>query len=240
MKRMGWHYDETTAYWANKILLPIELPIQPQYDGLDYRLREETWVKHILNPGFPEFCRYPDQPELLLCSPGNITGCFQDQLVLEALVLVVAWGRMTRSKGNIYQKSRLVIEETLLECLRLTESTNSVEDAWVLLVRRLGWGYVITSKCLHFLARSLGYETNPPVPIDNKVILDEVWPAFRKLINKHGISSDHPMPGGWWDKSVSWDAYNRYMTAINCWADAKGWTTTQLENTVFQEYYPYG
>ena len=189
MKRMGWHYDETTAYWANKILLPIELPIQPQYDGLDYRLREETWVKHILNPGFPEFCRYPDQPESLLCSPGNITGCFQDQLVLEALVLVVAWGRMTRSKGNIYEKSRLVIEETLLECLRLTESTNSVEDAWVLLVRRLGWGYVITSKCLHFLARSLGFETNPPVPLDNKVILDEVWPTFKKLIDKYGIST---------------------------------------------------
>jgi len=98
---------------------------------------------------------------------------------------------------------------------------------------------VITSKCLHFLSRSLGYETNPPVPIDNKVILGEAWPAFKKLIGKHNNSSHHPMPGVWWDKADSWSGYNRYMTAINCWTDARGWTTTQLESTIFQEYYPY-
>jgi hypothetical protein len=159
---------------------------------------------------------------------------------LEALVLVVAWGRMTRSKGNIYQKPRQIIDKTLLECLHSTEKNKGVEDAWKLLVKRLGWGDVITSKCLHFLVRSLGYETNPPVPIDNKVILGEVWPTFKKLINKHRGSSDHPMPYGWGDMSMSWTSYNRYMTAINCWADAKGWTTTQVESTIFQEYYPYG
>jgi hypothetical protein len=76
------------------------------------------------------------------------------------------------------------------------------------------------------------------VPIDNKVIIEEVWPTFKKLINKRRDSSDYPMPGIWWDNSAAWSSYNRYMTAINCWAKAKGWRTTQLECTLFQEYYP--
>lgn len=240
MKQMDWHYDETTAFWANRILIPVKLPIQPQYNGLDYRLREDTWKKHILEPSFPESCRYPKQDGALLCSPENIITCFQDRRVLEALVLTVAWGRMTRSKGNIYQKSNQVIEETLLECLELVEATHHVEYSWKLLVKRLDWGFVVVSKCLHFLARSLGYETNPPVPIDNKVILGEVWPTFRKLINKDRRFSNYPMPGIWWDHSASWDGYNRYMTAINCWSNVVGWTTTQMECTIFQEYYPGG
>ena len=239
MKELNWEYDKTTAYWANRLLIPIKSKRPtPQYDGLDYRLWEDTWVKHILNSSFPEYCRYPQQQGSLLCSPSNIIRCYQEQKVLEALALTVAWGRMTRTKGNIYQKSNRVIEKTLSKCLRLTINTNSVEHAWNLLLRELDWGYVITSKCLHFLARSLGYESNPPVPLDNKVILNEVWPAFKKMINQHKSSSNYPMPGIWWDYSVSWSGYNRYMTAINCWANAVGWTTTQLENTLFEEYYP--
>jgi len=239
MAKLDWQLDDSTAYWAKRIPLPLDLPVQPQYDGLDYRLRKETWKKHLLKSRFPGYCRYPGQPESLLCSPENIIRCFQDQEVLAGLVLVVAWGRMSRSKGNIYQKSRRVIEGTLLDCLQSIQEKNSVEHAWKLLVKRLDWGDVITSKCLHFLSRSLGYETNPPVPIDNKVILGEVWPVFKKLIAKEITPSDSPMPGAWWDKADSWRSYNRYMTAINCWADTRGWTTTQLESTIFQEYYPY-
>ena len=239
MQRLLWHPDKITEFWAKKLSIPIksEHP-KLQYDGVDYRMREDTWAKHILQDHFPDYCRYPGFEGSLLCSPENIMNCFRDQNVLEGLALTVAWGRMTRSKGNIYLASIQVIEKTLLECLQLVEDKNSVEDAWKLLVKRFDWGPVITSKCLHFLARSLGYEANPPVPIDNKVIFGEVWPAFKRLINKHGRPSDYPMPGVWWDNSDSWTGYNRYMTAINCWADAKGWTTTQMECTLFQEYYP--
>lgn len=201
-------------------------------------MREETWIKHILNDRFPKYCHYPQQQGSLLGSPTNIIKCFQDQKVLEGLALTVAWGRLTRAKGNIYQKSKEDIEQTLLECFKMTENKNSVEDSWNLLVRELDWGYVATSKCLHFLARSLGYETNPPVPIDNKVFLDEVWPTFNKMISRFQDSSNNPMPKNWWDDSFSWNAYNRYMTAISCWSNDKGWTTTQLENTLFVEYYP--
>lgn len=240
MKKLVWNYDETTEYWAKRILIPLtesNHPVQ-QYDGMDYRMREDTWAKHILQDQFPDYCCYPYHEGTLLCSPSNIIRCFNDQKVLEGLALTVAWGRMTRSKGNIYTQSNRVIEETLRNCLGLIEKTNKIEDSWNLLVGRLKWSNVITSKCLHFLARSLGYSSNPPVPIDNKVIIKRVWPAFEKMIISNFNKSADKFPDTWWDNSTSWSAYNRYMTAINCWALNKGWTTTQLENTIFQEYYP--
>ena len=153
-------------------------------------------------------------------------------------MLIIGWGSLTRTKGGIYSQSLQQIEDTLLMCLNQTKSDNSIESSWNLLAGNLGWSYVITSKTLHFLARSLGYETNPPVPIDNKVILDEVWPAFRKTVKKERMLGIDVMPEGWWDRVSSWQPYNRYMTAISCWANLMGWTTTQVENTIFQEYYP--
>jgi len=241
MKYLNWQYDESTEYWAKRLLIPIKSKHpEPQYDGLDYRLREKTWKKHILKDSFPAYCHYPNQEGSLLCSPSNIIRCYRDQRVLEGLALTVAWGRMTRSKGNIYQESNQIIEETLQKCLRLIEKTNSVKDSWNLLVRRLHWSYVITSKCLHFLARSLSYSINPPVPIDNRVIINRVWHTFEEMVTNNFKASTEIFPEEWWDDAVSWNAYNRYMTAINCWASQKDWTTTQIENTIFQEYYPNG
>ena len=239
MKYLNWQYDETTEYWAKRLLIPIKSKHpKPQYDGLDYRLWEETWKKHILQDSFPGYCHYPNQEGSLLCSPSNIIYCFRDQRVLEGLALTIAWGRMTRSKGNIYQDSNQIIEETLHNCRRLIEETNSVKDSWNLMVKRLKWSNVITSKCLHFLTRSLDYSMNPPVPIDNKVIVNNVWPKFKEMIINNFTKGIDFFPEKWWDYSNSWSGYNRYMTAINCWASYKGWTTTQIENTIFQEYYP--
>ncbi|MFC2042957.1 hypothetical protein ACFLUA_02255 [Chloroflexota bacterium] len=239
MNNLYWQYDETTEYWAKKLLLPIKSmhPI-PQYDGMDYRLWEDTWKKHILKDSFPEYCQYPNEEESLLCSQSNIIHCFRDQKLLEGLVLTVAWGRMTRSKGKIYQKSNQMIEETLYNCLVLIEKTNSIKGSWNLLINRLNWSYVITSKCLHFLSRSLDYSTNPPVPIDNKVIINNVWPKFKEMVNNNFTLGIDSFPEKWWDYDNSWSSYNRYITAINCWASTKGWTTTELESTIFDEYYP--
>lgn len=240
MKNLNWQFDETTEYWAKRLIIPIveSKHPEPQYDGMDYRLWEETWKKHILQDSFPDYCHYPNHEGSLLCSPANIIRCFSEQKMLEGLALTVAWGRMTRSKGNIYKQSNQIIEETLLNCRKSIEKSNNISDSWNLLVGRLMWSNVITSKCLHFLARSLGYAANPPVPIDNKVILRRVWPTFEKMItNKFNQAADK-FPEEWWDKSNSWSSYNRYMTAINCWASSIGWTTTELESTIFQEYYP--
>ena len=85
----------------------------------------------------------------------------------------------------------------------------------------------MTSKTLHFLCRALGFQHDVPVPIDNKVILNRVWPRF-----KNGIPPSQ-CPQGW--KGNTFPAYCRYMTAIIEWANMKGWTTTELEPTIFAE-----
>jgi hypothetical protein len=237
MKRLKWNHDADTAYWAKRLPLPLtSTEPQEQYDGRDYPLWEDTWKKYILDTSFPGYCHYPEQRGHLLCSPDNIIRCFRDGKVLEALALTVAWGTMVRTQEKIYTKSKPEIERTLLECLRLTEETNSVEDPWNLLVNDLHWSAVIASKCLHFLARSLGYETNPPVPIDNAVILKQVWPKFKRMIKGQRTPDDPPVCQRWRSRDASWDPYNRYMTAIVCWSGLKAWTTTELENTVFKEY----
>jgi hypothetical protein len=237
MNELVWHYDEITEYWAKRVTIPISSKRpQPQYDGLDYRMWETTWRKHILTDRFPEYCHYPHHQGSLLCSPSNIIRCLTDQKVLEALALIVAWGRMTRTKNNIYKKPLQAIEESLLKCMQSTEERKGVDEAWRLLVNQLEWGNVIASKCLHFLTRSLGYETNPPVPIDNKVIIKEVWPTFKKQIKSEFSLGIDVMPQGWWEYLSTFKSYNRYMTAINIWADLKGWTTTQLENTIYKEF----
>jgi hypothetical protein len=94
----------------------------------------------------------------------------------------------------------------------------------------------MTSKYLHFQARSLGYYKNPSVPIDNRIVLKKVWPKFKEMTRQERTSNDPQIPQGWWSYNSSWSAYNRYMTAIIVWSNQKGWTTTQFENAMFHEY----
>jgi hypothetical protein len=85
----------------------------------------------------------------------------------------------------------------------------------------------MASKTLHFLCRALGFVKDAPVPIDNAVILTYVWPGFRINI------PPSKRPHDWGGKTFA--AYCRYMTAILEWADMKGWTTSELEATIFAE-----
>ena len=74
---------------------------------------------------------------------------------------------------------------------------------------------------------------NPKYP--NKVIIEKVWPAFKTQVKSEFVLSIDVMPKAWWESSSSFKSFNRYMTAINVWADLKGWTTTQMENTIYKE-----
>jgi hypothetical protein len=197
---------------------------------------EDTWRKYILMPGYPAYCRYPGQPGYLLASPSNIIACFNENKVLQALALVVAWGSMVRTASKIYTRPLSEIEDLLVKCLDLVQAEESIESSWNLLIENLGWSAVIASKCLHFLTRALGYEENPPVPIDNGVILGKVWPEFEKKVKSQFGPEASLSRFRWWSYYPDWEVYNRYMTAIICWAEFKGWTTTQVENTLFLEY----
>lgn len=104
----------------------------------------------------------------------------------------------------------------------------SIEDSWGMLTGRkpgqLGWSSVMASKTLTFLCRSLGFEQNPPVPIDRERIRKNVWPIWRNSV---------PFtlrPLDW--EADSLEAYGRYMTAILTWGEQKHWTTAQIEATL--------
>ena len=96
----------------------------------------------------------------------------------------------------------------------------------------------MTSKTLHFLARSLDIG-DPPVPIDNACVLDCVWPLFKGGVNQliaDGIDGRIRKPSTWRNDTGEWDRYNRYMTAVRQWAAHRGWTAEQFEQTMFYDY----
>lgn len=148
--------------------------------------------------------------------------------------MVISWGTMWRHPDAIYGNRGLIhIQQTLQHCAQLIQRTHSIQAAWEALTgtgaHQLRWSPVLASKTLHFLARSLGFHQNPPVPLDNAIILNHVWPAFIAL-----IPNDVQRPDGW--RGNSFAAYSRYMTAILVWAAQRHWTTTEMEATIFDEY----
>jgi hypothetical protein len=139
---------------------------------------------------------------------------------------------MGRTKDKyIYSADLPVIRRCLRQAQRVIRRTRSIESAWALLEGELGWSPVILSKTLHFLARAEGFESNPPVPIDNAVIRDGVWRWFRQAAKRKRGKEAQPLPKRWMD---GWAGYNRYMTAVNAWASQLGWSTTEVENRIFK------
>jgi hypothetical protein len=230
---LSWPYDSDTQYWASAVSLLSQTTPAQQYGG--HSTPETTWASRIRNRHFPAFCQTGYSGNIS-CSPANIIACFQQNAVLEGLALVVSWGAMGRTSGYIYQKGLPTIEQTLRQGIIYIQQQNSVQSAWDLLVHQLGWTSVMTSKCLHFVARSLRFMSNPPVPIDGAVMITRVWPKFLEQIQNFSHAMPHRIPKGW--GGSSWEEYNRYMTAINCWAAQKKWTTTEVENTLFACYKP--
>lgn len=237
MAELAWSPDALTQSWAQRIELPLPTQPAPQYDGSAQRPVAGKWQKHLRTRDFSAHCYIPGT-DRLLPSPSNIIMSVQSGALLEALALTVAWGGMTRRKPAIYTAPNEVIERALARATDAMRHENSAQGAWELLVAELTWSDVITSKFLHFVARALGSEETPPVPIDNLVVAQHVWPRFRKLIREARNAGDPPLPQGWRDPDHSWDAYNRYMTAVISWSESRGWTTTEIETSLFEAYYP--
>jgi hypothetical protein len=241
MKMLHWELDELTEYWATRHILPLNSPSpQPQYDGEDFEMSESSWLKYTLGTSFPDYCKGPSHKDprqlKLFGSPSNIIACFREERVLEGLALTVAWGLMFRNPGAIYGTSLPKIELALRNSADSITKDSSIRRAWIDLTEQLKWSPVMTSKCLHFVARALGYEQNPPVPIDNSVVLRKVWPKFKHSMGRLRELGDPDLCCSWQRGTDSWGAYNRYMTAVICWANERSWTTTQFENTMFVEY----
>jgi hypothetical protein len=231
---MIWQIDSVTQVAAQNFPLPIysRSPL-PQDSGDTFD--PQTWQRH-LRPGdvYPAGCS--------IATPEQIIAEFQASHYLQALALTISWGGMERTKDlYIYREHNLQhIYDTLDRCAQSIQKTNSIEESWDFLTEGLRWTNVITSKVLHFLCRALSLSQDPPVPIDNEVIVRYVWPGFRI-----GIPPGQ-RPQDWEGKSYtgtneakiahySFAAYCRYMTAVIEWAQARRWTSTQLESTIYAE-----
>jgi hypothetical protein len=218
-----WPTDKRTQSAARNYPLPIYAPSPlPQDAGGNFdpsswqsRLRP----KEVFPPGASK------------ASPNLIIAEFQAAHYLPALALTVRWGSMWRTNQLIYRHPLQRIHNTLDQCAQSISQTNSIQHSWVLLTNGLQWTNVIASKTLHFLCRALGFNQDPPVPIDRGVILKYVWPGFRI-----GIPPGQ-RPGGW--EGNTFAAYCRYMTAILAWGQMKQppWTTTEVEATIYAENY---
>jgi hypothetical protein len=226
---MIWKTDQPTQTAARNYPLPIYAPAPlPQDPGGNFE--PANWRSRLRpTDAFPL--------EASKASPALIIAEFQAAHYLAALALTVCWGGMARTSQYIYDQHYLQhIHDALEQCAVSISRTDSIEESWNLLTQRLRWTNVITSKTLHFLCRALGFNQDPPVPIDRGVILNYVWPGFRIGIPP----AQRRAVGDWvWEGNQrnTYAAYCRYMTAIITWGKMKQppWTTTEVESTIFAE-----
>lgn len=234
-KLLDWNLDAATLFWANHC--PLPLPKSPVGQFAGRLVDPSTWTCRLRKPSFPELIA-DKGTGMAVCSPDNITWCWQNDRVLEALVLTICWGSMARTVDHVYTAGLKRVEQVLLAALTSIDQTNSVATAWAGLAEKLSWTSTMTSKVLHFAARSRGFYLNPPVPINNEVIVMKVWPRFKSaVVSMQGENldlPDVPCPRPWSVPTSAWDGYRRYMTAVSCWAGIQGWTTTEVENTLYK------
>lgn len=222
---MDWRRDHATEVAASTYPVPIAFA-QPAEQFPGFWVNPSRWDRRVVQPS-----DWPSTP--FRSSPEIVIRQFREGRMTQGLALTASWGKMGRSSRRIWgDRSPESIESVLHECAGLISTSHSIEDAWSMLTGdapgQLGWSAVITSKTLHFLCRSLGFEDDPPVALDNAIMRQRVWPVFIA-----GVPDD-VRPGDWRGDSLT--AYLRYMTAIRAWAAARGWTTTELEATLFRCY----
>ena len=221
---MNWHQDQPTAETAVQFPFPIHQQERaPQPLGLNFN--PAAWNHRTIAQAWP--------PGSLRSDPDQIIQLFRDFHYLEALAMTVSWGGM-KGQAPIYGDRDLqAIELALQQCAQSIQKTDEIQDAWLILTgdqpEHLGWSTVMASKTLHFLSRALdlGEDAVLPVPRDGAVSLGYVWLGW--------IAHVPPAqrPQNW--QGNSFEAYNRYMTAILVWANQRHWTTTQIETTIFHD-----
>jgi len=225
---MRWPLDERTAQAADAYPLLKDATVpSPQFQGRNASKR--IWDSRVVQPS-------TWGTGSILSSPEAIIDQFKGGHYTQGLALVVSWGLMWRQPASIYgdRQSKTIehIERTLRECAEQISKSQSIADSWQMLTGLqdggLRWSAVMASKTLHFLCRALGFQQDPPVPIDTAWIRKRVWPAFCSPI------PFQQRPDNW--EGNTFEAYCRYMTAIRTWAGQKQWTTTQVEATLMNVF----
>jgi hypothetical protein len=195
-----------------------------QFQGRHFNV--QSWNNRVIKPA-------SWSEDELISSPTRIIQEFENENYLEALALVVSWGKMWRTSKSIWGDRPLMeIKEALDFCANNIQTTKSINTSWGKLTGKgksqLGWSAVTSSKTLHFLCRSLGFAENPPVALDNAIIKNKVWPIFVANLARKD------RPKSWRGNTL--EAYQRYMTAILTWSEQRRWTTTEMEATIFAKF----
>lgn len=227
MRLLRWTTDQWTAKAASDYPLPIRATTpRAQFgeDGRDCGFNPQRWSR-VVQPA----C----WPLRAACTPEQIIEQFRAGRYTQGLAMVAAWGRMWRQPDAVWGPRKIEsVEQALHRCADSIMVTQSLEHSWLTLTGvgegQMSWTAVMTSKTLHFLCRSLGFEINPPAAIDGAVMRTIVWNAFKNAIP----FGQRPM--NWQGNTFA--AYSRYMTAIRTWAEQRNWTTKEMEATIFAEY----
>jgi hypothetical protein len=227
MTRLVWDLDPATEPLARRWnpLRRRRLPGKP-FDG---RLGfAATWQRWLDEGTFPAYVLDAQAPDRISPSVENIVRAFSQSDYMVGTILVLAWGGLARHKPTLLARGRPAVRRAVERAARLLAEHERVRPAWEAF-DPLGWSMVARSKTLHFLARGLGIETNPPVPIDNAAMVSTLYPEFLEACRTLG-----DRPTSW--RSGDWNAYQSYMTAILVWTNEKGWTTSEVETTLFRRY----
>jgi hypothetical protein len=180
---------------------------------------------------------------LLNSSPASILHSCEESRYIEFVVKVGVWGGMIPGPlgkpfemifqtkwRNVPEISRLHAIESAIKRIDLSLSKNapdSLQMHWKLLIEDLKWTSVISSKVLHFIYRRHGYNDICPVPVDNAMCRKWLWPRFQKALGDSKVKSVN---------GHSFSAYLRYLSAIRGWADAYGWSMSEMECALFGKW----
>jgi hypothetical protein len=171
MAEMQWNSDEQTRDAASSHPVFTERPLPAtQYRG--HPTDPLTWNDRVVQPA-------TWGNRFLVCSPEEIIRQFRDRRWTQGCALVVSWGGMGRTSKRIYQDRRpewiATIEQSLEKCANSILESTSIATSWEILTGgpngQLNWTAVMSSKTLHSLCRSLGFERNPPVAIDGEPVV---------------------------------------------------------------------
>lgn len=232
----NWPLDPAMASLAAGLVPDLEnIAGANQYPG-DIKPWKEQWTSVLNFVPDQEFCDYR-VPAILESARTQQWPLFVLQVGLWGQMIP---GPMGRSHRKIYgvrygEDPGLDPLHRIEKCLGAAwgdlQARQSLEGIWNRIRAELGWSAVMISKCLHFMTRAAGWADPVPVPVDNAMVRQWLWPSFKKAAEANRL---WPSPGG--INGNSWESYNRYMTAIRCWARAINTSCTELEVTIFARW----
>jgi hypothetical protein len=182
MANLNWTPNHNFKVLANACPIVAQLPDARQYQGKVEKRNDYARLATNNNPKVDS-------------SPRAIISSAQNNQWRSFLLQVGRWGDMIpgpygASFNNIYEanhpydvtEDRLgEIETALDQAYDMLKNEKEFEKIWNRL-SELKWSNVMTSKCLHFMARAAGVQGVIPVPIDNAMSRQWLWPAFKSAV----------------------------------------------------------